>query len=39
MSESKFHKELYNRTKGCNGKVVELWSGVKCDTCEGWFCY
>lgn len=30
---------LYGSTPDCPGLVVAQDSGVKCDTCRGWFCY
>lgn len=37
--ESEEHSELFNRTPGCDGEIVTLWSGVKCNKCGGWFCF
>jgi hypothetical protein len=33
--------ELYNATEGCKGNIISapFGGGVKCDTCQGWFCY
>lgn len=30
--------ELFDADPKCNHKIKELWSGIKCEKCNGWFC-
>lgn len=39
-TESEGHKDLFGRTPGCTGDVLPAsGGGVKCNKCDGWFCY
>jgi hypothetical protein len=30
---------LYGADPECDHEIVEVWSGIKCAFCKGWFCY
>lgn len=30
---------LWNANPNCKHVIIELWSGIKCKNCPGWFCY
>lgn len=32
-------QELYNAKPECQHDMVEVWSGVKCTKCNGWYCH
>ena len=31
--------ELLEADPNCDHKIINLWSGIKCKKCNGWFCY
>lgn len=34
-----YKPKLYNADPNCEHEIQELWSGIKCKKCPGWFCY
>lgn len=30
---------LYDADPNCIHEIKNLWSGIKCKKCKGWFCY
>jgi len=42
MNEEKdnlFDEELIDADQNCVHEIINLWSGIKCKKCSGWFCY
>lgn len=31
--------QLFNADPNCQHEIVQLWSGIKCKHCSGWFCW
>lgn len=36
---NELNKVLFNADQNCQHVIEELWSGIKCKKCSGWFCY
>lgn len=39
LKEQKEYEESRPDCPECDGKLISLWSGVKCSKCNYWFCY
>jgi len=37
--EEQTTEELFNADPDCDHEIEELWSGIKCKKCNGWFCF
>lgn len=33
------HDELYDADTTCKHDIEQLWSGIRCRKCHGWFCF
>lgn len=37
--DREFGDILYNADPDCDHRIIQLWSGVRCSKCGGWFCF
>ena len=32
-------EDLWDADPDCEHEIINLWSGIRCKKCKGWFCY